>query len=154
MYLRVKLRPDYLVMVRTGRHNVLKYLQDINLPGGHSMHPFFPSEEELVKVPRGHGWKYAADLLLAFLLNPEAKRTPTKVFDGAIKSGDIISIASSSELRGFLEETNQFCLKTRNYIHSLLCLLQINFRIFFKLQWILNETMQNWFVIHFANLFT
>ena len=30
-------------------------IQDIYIPGGHDMQPFVVSEEELVKVPTGHG---------------------------------------------------------------------------------------------------
>ena len=70
---------------------------NINVPGGHTIHPFSPSEEELVKVPNGHGRKQPIDLLLAIRLNPEAKSASTKVFDPAL-SGDVTSIASFSEL--------------------------------------------------------
>ncbi len=47
------------------------------IPGGHVVQTCFPSEEELVKVPRGHGRKKDIDALAAVFLNPEAKRTGT-----------------------------------------------------------------------------
>lgn len=43
-------------METKARHFIL-FRQHIYIPGGHSMQPSFPSEEEFVKVPTGHGSK-------------------------------------------------------------------------------------------------
>ena len=60
------------------------------------MHTCFPFEEELVKVPTGHGRKYAIESLPAICLNPDAKRVATRVFV-RVSSGFSTSITSSSE---------------------------------------------------------
>lgn len=76
----------------------------LNIPGGHAVQTCFPSEEELVKVPTGHGRKYATESLPAICLNPDVKRTETK---GSFKPlGSLTLIASSSEFSGFLEDSN------------------------------------------------
>ena len=69
------------------------------------MQTCFPFEEELVKVPTGHGRKYATVSLPAICLNPDANRVETRVFV-RIPSGLSTSITSSSEFCGFLEERN------------------------------------------------
>lgn len=56
----------------------------------------FPSEEELVKVPKEHGRKYAIVLFPAICLNPEVNRTDIKTVCRAVL-GSSTSMASPAE---------------------------------------------------------
>lgn len=66
----------------------------MHIPGGHGLQTCFPLEEELVKVPRGHGRKKEIEKLPAISLNPEVKRAETKPVPQRPLS---TAIASSSE---------------------------------------------------------
>ena len=60
------------------------------------MQPFFPLEDELVKVPKGHGKREAIVSFLATSLKPEAKRTEINLLP-RIPSGVSTSIGFSSK---------------------------------------------------------
>lgn len=75
------------------------------MPGGHFIHPSCPLEEELTKVPKGHG-KNTQTLNSppsSIRLNPDANRAETWALPTA-DMGFCTVTASVSESRGFLRE--------------------------------------------------
>lgn len=76
------------------------------VPGGHFVHPCVPLEEEFENVPKGHGRNLSNDMSFSGICrNPEAKRAAIKALLLEV-SGSYTSIASASESRGFLGQSN------------------------------------------------
>lgn len=80
------------------------------LPGEHLMHPFSPLEDELEKVPTGHGRNFWVKPRPAIFpdchsLQPDARTAAIKARFCGKKAG-VTSIASESEIIGFLAKTN------------------------------------------------
>jgi len=80
-----------------------------NTPGGHSMHPSFPLEEELINVPFGQGLNVFRKCGISpgiSLPNPEAIKADSRA-RLAGKTGRLTVTAPTSEFKEFLGKTRE-----------------------------------------------